>query len=303
MSRAVRIGVAQLRSTHCQESNHAVLRRLAAEAAAEGCKVLFLPENADFIAQGKEATLGLSAKLDDATLKPYADLAEAHNLWINIGGLHELAEPPTKIKNTQVLLDNRGRIVTTYTKVHLFDVDVPGGRRYQESSLTVPGATHGFAADTPVGRMGLTTCYDLRFPEQYHALRYEAGCDVLTVPSAFMVPTGRAHWEVLLRARAIDTQCFVVAAAQSGAHNDARSSYGHSLVVDPWGTVVLDMGAAEDALGVADLDYSVLEKTRLHLPLRDHQRQISWPQGVAPEVDGAPHEQERQGGQAAPEVI
>ena len=278
MPRLARIAVAQLRTTSNLEGNLQVIDRLAKEASAGECEALFLPENADFIVQGREATLALSQPVSGATFQFFADCAKRHRLWLSVGGLHELLPCTTRIANTQLLLSPTGSVEALYRKAHLFDVDVPGGRSYRESSLTEAG-TALVSCDTPFSRIGLTTCYDLRFPSQYEALR-DAECDIITVPSAFMVPTGKAHWEVLLRARAIDSQSFIVAAAQAGAHNEVRSSYGHALVVDPWGEVLLDLGDEEDVIGTVNLDRDVLDKTRTHLPIRSHEREMTWEKGA-----------------------
>ena len=287
MRRVQRIAVAQLRTTSCRPSNLATIERLLGEAKSLGAEMVFLPENADFIAQGTKATLELSEPLEGATMDWFRQRARQHTMWINIGSLHErlCGDNEGKIANTQVLLSPAGDVAAVYRKAHLFDVDVPGGRSYRESALTAPGTEH-VVCDTPVGRVGLTTCYDLRFPAQYAELA-RGSCDVVTVPSAFMVPTGQAHWEVLLRARAVDTQCFFVASAQCGAHNEARSSYGHSMVVDPWGRVLLDMGLQEDVVEAVDLEYSTLVDTRARLPLRDHARAMTWPGDGEPPAPAA----------------
>ncbi|KAH0858829.1 hypothetical protein HID58_087090, partial [Brassica napus] len=177
----------------------------------------------------------------------------------------------THLYNTHVVIDDTGMIQSTYQKMHLFDVDVPGGSSYEESSFTVPGKNI-VSVDSPVGRLGLTVCYDLRFPKIYQQLRFDQKAQVILVPSAFTTVTGDAHWEILLRSRAIETQCYVIAASQAGKHNEKRESYGDTLIIDPWGSVV---GRLPDrfstGITVADIDFSLLESVRTKMPI-DKQR-------------------------------
>jgi predicted amidohydrolase len=191
-------------------------------------------------------------------------------MWLSLGGFQEQGPDAEHLHNTHVILDAHGDVQAAYRKAHLFDVDVPGGPVLMESRFTAPGG-EVVACDSPAGRLGLSTCYDLRFPALYQRLAFELGAQVLLVPSAFTVATGRAHWEVLLRARAIETQCWVVAAAQAGRHSEARQSYGHALVVDPWGEVV---GRLEDpqATGVAlaRIDLGALREVRRRMPVAAH---------------------------------
>ena len=173
-----------------------------------------------------------------------------------------------------LLIDDRGKVVARYDKIHLFDVDLAGGERYRESSGYAPGSKAEIAA-TPWGKLGLSVCYDVRFPALYRALA-GAGAAILSVPAAFTVPTGQAHWHILLRARAIETGCFVVAAAQSGLHADGRSTYGHSLVVDPWGEVLLDMGEGAGT-AVVDLDLDAVAAARGRIPALANARAFAAP--------------------------
>jgi predicted amidohydrolase len=158
-------------------------------------------------------------------------------MWLSLGGFQEKGPDDSHQYNTHVLIDDSGEIRSSYRKIHLFDVDVPGNMVYKESRFTTAGDTV-VAVDSPFGRLGLTVCYDLRFPELYQCLRFKHQAQVLLVPSAFTKVTGEAHWEILLRARAIETQCYVIAAAQAGKHNEKRESYGDSIIIDPWGTVI-----------------------------------------------------------------
>ena len=272
--RIFRVAVAQLRVTNQKDANLDVVRKLTKEAKQKECEMIFFPENVDFIGDGKEETLKLSEPLEGKTINEYKQIAKELKIWMNLGGVHELVSE-TMISNTQLILNNEGEIVQSYRKAHLFDVG-----RYRESNSTVPGR-HLKVADTPIGRIGLTTCYDLRFSYQYTALA-QGNCQIITVPSAFMVPTGKAHWHVLLKSRAIETQCFIIASAQCGDHNEKRTSYGHSLVVDPWGNIVLDLEQQFNTVGVVDLDYGTITKARSTIPMLQHTRELSWEDNTIP---------------------
>jgi predicted amidohydrolase len=200
--------------------------------------------------------------------KPHASTASGSKL----GSLALLAEEGERLVNRSFLIDDRGEIRARYDKMHLFDVDLPTGESWRESASFAAGDAP-VLADTPLGPIGLSICYDLRFSALYARLS-EAGAAVLSIPAAFTVPTGEAHWHVLLRARAIEAEAFVVAAAQGGSHEDGRATYGHSLVVDPWGRVLLDMGADSPALGFADLDMAVLGDVRTRIPVLAHRRLV-----------------------------
>jgi predicted amidohydrolase len=176
-----------------------------------------------------------------------------------------------KLANRGFVIDAAGEIRARYDKLHMFDVDLPTGESWRESAAYAPGSG-AVVAGTPAGRLGLSICYDMRFPDLYRALS-DAGAEILSVPAAFTVPTGRAHWHILLRARAIEAGCFVIAAAQAGTHEDGRSTYGHSLVVDPWGEVLLDMGE-EPGVNFAEIDLARLEDVRARIPALRHRRAI-----------------------------
>ena len=201
-------------------------------------------------------------------------LAAKHNIWLHAGSLLERArgmdgKPLGKVHNTTVVFDPGGREVAIYRKIHLFDIDLPTGERWRESAAYSPG-DRAVAINTPVGRLGMTICYDLRFPRLFESLR-DSGATIIAVPAAFTVPTGKAHWHSLLRARAVDNGCFIVAPAQTGHHADGRETFGHSLVIDPWGDVLLDMGE-EPGLAVVEIDLAKVQEIRQRLPLASHQR-------------------------------
>jgi deaminated glutathione amidase len=177
-----------------------------------------------------------------------------------------------KVANRSFVIDREGKVRATYDKIHLFDVDLPTGESWRESNVYSPGSNVVVVNGTPVGKLGLTICYDLRFPGLFARLA-ESDADVIAVPAAFTVPTGKAHWHVLLRARAIEAGLFVVAAAQGGHHEDGRTTFGHSLVVDPWGEVLLDMGE-ERGVGFAEIDLSRISDVRSRIPALNHRRPI-----------------------------
>jgi deaminated glutathione amidase len=242
-------------------------------------QALFLPEASDYIASTSSEAISL---VRPATLNPFLlglqHEARTAKLPINVG-IHEPADGGTKVKNTLVWIDEHGEITSWYQKVHLFDVDLPDGPVLKESNGVEAGKAIEPPIETPVGKVGLMICFDLRFPEISLRLR-RLGAQVLVYPSAFTVPTGKAHWEALLRARAIENQAFVVAAAQCGRHNGKRMSYGDSIVIGPWGEVVGRLSRVDDVeaekegdsrrepdLLIIDIDLALVEKARREVPL------------------------------------
>ena len=232
--------------------------------------MLFLPEASAFLGETSQETVAQAQELDTSTVvERFRDLAKEHSLNMSFC-LHEAAGGD-KAYNTQVVLDERGEIKARYRKVHLFDVDVPRGPVLKESRYTV-GGTDLVSCD--VGGsfvLGLTTCYDLRFPEMYQALRYCHGVNLFSVPSAFTKPTGQAgHWSTLLRARAIENQSYIVASAQAGRHSERRESFGHSMIIDPRGVVVAELGPEETDIAICDLDPKLVESVRQRMPIDQH---------------------------------
>lgn len=241
--------------------------------------MVFLPEGFDYIGSSLEQTLQLSETLSGETIKRYSELARKFGVWLSLGGFHERGEnweTEKRIYNSHIIINDQGEIVTVYRKGHLFDVELKEkGVSLRESAFTIPGPTLVPPVQTPVGKVGLAVCYDLRFPEHSLALQRH-GAEILTYPSAFTVATGTAHWEVLLRARAIETQCYVLAAAQVGAHHAKRSSFGHALAVDPWGTILGDLGATEPGLVLVKIDLQKLRDTRMNMPIQQHRRDAQY---------------------------
>jgi len=227
--------------------------------------MLFLPEACSFIGQSAQETVAHASPLEGPVLGRYRDLAQRLGLWISCGGFQETSPDPARLYNTHVLLNPQGEIVEAYRKIHLFDHD-----KLTESRSTAPGREVRHA-ETPAGRVGLMVCYDLRFPWLSDRLRFDHGCDILTYPSAFTMRTGQAHWELLLRARAAETQCYVVAAAQTGRHNPKRESYGHAMIIDPWGTIVTQLDDPEaTGIACADINLELVMSTRLSMPIDRH---------------------------------
>ncbi|WP_420140744.1 carbon-nitrogen hydrolase family protein [Sphingomonas sp.] len=249
-------------------------------AAGEGADMLFTPEMSALLDRDRARAAGtIVRESDDVALAAVREAAAKHGLWVHLGSLALRAEGEgVPYVNRAFVIDDSGAIRARYDKMHLFDVDLPGGESWRESAAYRPGAGP-VLVDTPWGRLGLSICYDLRFPDLFRALS-DAGATMLAVPAAFTVPTGRAHWHVLLRARAIEAGAFVLAAAQAGHHADGRTTYGHSLAVDPWGEVLLDMGAAP-GVALVDLDPARVDQTRARIPALRHRRAIGAIGGTA----------------------
>ncbi|WP_070884347.1 carbon-nitrogen hydrolase family protein [Pseudomonas argentinensis] len=261
-------------------------RRLLEQAAAGGARLAVLPENFSALGRRDAAALGRREARGEGPVLPWLrSTARELGLWIVAGTLPlpPQDEPEGKPRACSLLIDEQGRLVARYDKLHLFDVDVSDSRgRYRESDDYAHGQQL-VVADTPVGRLGLTVCYDLRFPEFYGALR-EAGAELITAPSAFTRVTGAAHWEVLIRARAIETQCYVLAAAQGGVHPGGRETYGHSLIVDPWGRKLGEQVEGEAAL-LAERDAAEQAAIRERMPVLRHKRFFAAAEPRQPDVE------------------
>jgi predicted amidohydrolase len=256
-------------------ANAEELVRRVAEAAAGGAAMLFTPEMSGLLDRDRaRAAAKFRSEGEDPVLAAVRDEAARQGLWVHLGSL-AVKRDDGRLANRSFVIDSSGTVRATYDKIHLFDVDLPTGESWRESAAYAPGERTIVVRGTPVGALGLTICYDLRFPALFAALA-EAGAETIAVPAAFTVPTGRAHWQVLLRARAIEAGLFVVAAAQAGAHEDGRETYGHSLVADPWGELVLEMDGAP-GLGFADLDLARNADVRSRIPVLQHRRPIPTP--------------------------
>lgn len=242
------------------------------QAADGGAEMLFTPEMSGMLDRDRERALAKAVfEADDRVLAAVREAAAKHGNWVHLGSL-ALKGERDRLVNRGFVIDGQGDIRARYDKIHLFDVDLPTGESWRESAMYEAGASAVIVPGTPVGKLGLTICYDLRFPALFERLS-EAGADVISVPAAFTVPTGRAHWQVLMRARAIEAELFIVAAAQAGRHEDGRETYGHSLVADPWGEIVLEMGG-EPGLAFAELDLARIADVRARIPVHQHRRPI-----------------------------
>ncbi|KAI9554690.1 hypothetical protein GHT06_019966 [Daphnia sinensis] len=265
------VAVAQMTATSDKAENFAITKKQIQEASSLGAKVIFLPEACDYIAESHAQSLELAESIDGPLIKSYCELAVQNHIWISIGGFHNKCSLGGKMHNTHLVIDSNGKITGRYDKTHLFDVEIPEKKiKLKESDYIEKGGSVASLVESPVGKIGLGICYDVRFPEFSLSLAH-MGADIITYPSAFTVATGLAHWETLLRARAIETQCYVVAAAQTGIHNSKRSSYGHAMVIDPWGTVIAQCREGTSlALAMVDLEY--LNKVRREMPVFNHRR-------------------------------
>ncbi|XP_074354259.1 deaminated glutathione amidase, chloroplastic/cytosolic isoform X4 [Apium graveolens] len=242
MTSSIRVAAAQMTSINDLAANFSTCSRLVKEAASAGAKMICFPENFSYVGAADGDSLKIAEPLDGPIMKGES------SMWLSLGGFQEKG----------------------------FDVDVPGGAVFKESSFTEAGKKI-VALDSPFGRLGLTVCYDLRFPEIYQQLRFHHGAQVLLVPSAFTKVTGEAHWEILLRARAIETQCYVIAAAQAGKHSEKRESFGETLIIDPWGSVIGRLpDRVSTGLAVADIDFSLLGSVREKMPISKHRKPLDF---------------------------
>ncbi|GAA0797761.1 carbon-nitrogen hydrolase family protein [Spirilliplanes yamanashiensis] len=257
----MRVAVCQLNSRADRAENLAVARGLLDRAAAAGADLAVLPEYVDFL--GPAAQAPKPEGIDGEFAAFFAAAARELGMWVHAGSFHETGPDDEHTYNTTLLFDRTGALTATYRKIHLYDVEIPGRVSYQESRTVAAGSDVVIAAVDGV-ETGLSICYDLRFPELYRQLAVR-GARVLVVPAAFMAHTGRDHWEVLLRARAIENQCYVVAAGQIGDHDPGRTCFGRSMVIDPWGTVVAQL-PDEVGVAVADLDLDRLARIRRDVP-------------------------------------
>jgi predicted amidohydrolase len=264
----------QLRASSDMAENIRTTSALVREAAGQGARFIATPENTNIMAQDGRAKM--AATFDegsDPSLPAFAGLAKDLKVWLLIGSLH-IKVSDTKTANRSYLFAPDGGIRARYTKIHLFDSTVASGESYRESS-TVEAGHEAVLAETEFGLLGMTVCYDLRFPQLYRRLAH-AGAFAFTIPSSFTVPTGEAHWHVLMRARAIENGAFVIAPAQSGLHANGRKTYGHSLIVGPWGEVLAEAGT-EPGIIVAEIDPQSSAAARAKVPNLQHDRTFTGP--------------------------
>lgn len=268
--------VAQFCANEVLPRNRQLCADLIRRAALGKAKMVFLPEASDFLGRNKEHVLQLTNEAEGPFVEDICRAAKENEIWVSVGIHGKSSE--SRVYNSHIVVSADGEIVSDYKKIHLFDVDIKGGNRLMESEGTIPGSDIGQPIQTPIGKVGLQTCYDLRFAE-LSIIQRARGAEVLTFPSAFTVKTGEAHWESLLRARAIESQTYVVAAAQSGQHNANRESYGHAMIIDPWGKVIAHCNSNNDEAMVefADIDLSYLASVRSQMPVMQQRRTDLYP--------------------------
>lgn len=267
------VAAIQMTSSPDVESNLAAARSLLEQARAQGAVLAALPENFAIMGRREADKLEAAEEPGEGPIQAFLGrCARELGLWI-VGGTIPLRVPGEshRVAAASLVFDNRGRMVSRYDKIHLFDVDIPErDERYRESATVVPGSEPA-VVPTPVGRLGLTVCYDIRFPELFRILQSQ-GAEILCVPAAFTAATGRAHWELLVRARAVENLCYVIAPAQSGKHINGRETFGHSLIVDPWGHVLARVAEPGPGVAVAAIDRTVQEELRGRFPALTHRK-------------------------------
>jgi predicted amidohydrolase len=279
---AFKVGLVQMRSGLTPAVNLDTAIALISEARAAGADYVQTPEMTNILDIKRERLLEkVMAENVDVSLARFQELAKSLGIYLHVGSL-AIGISADRAVNRSFLIDRGGEIIARYDKIHMFDVDLPGGESYRESRTFRPGES-AVVTDLPWGRMGLTICYDLRFPALYRALA-EAGTSFITIPAAFTRQTGEAHWHVLIRARAIENGCFVFAAAQGGKHENGRETFGHSLVVDPWGRILAE-GGTEPGIVVASVDPAEVAAARTRIPSLQHGRRFEL---VEPRVEPLP---------------
>ena len=269
----MRVATLQMNSGTEPGPNLAALAALAKEAAAQGAVYALSPEVTVVFAENRDGLRAVAGPWENnPAIARCAEIARETGLWLHLGSL-AVALPDGRFANRSVLFQPDGVVAATYDKIHLFDATLPGVREYRESA-TYAGGDRAVVTEAAGLKLGLTVCYDVRFPVLHRALA-EAGAELIAVPAAFTVPTGAAHWEVLLRARAIETGSFVIAAAQAGEHENGRATYGHSMIVDPWGKILGKLGGEGAGVLVAEIDPKAVAEARGRIPALANARTFS----------------------------
>lgn len=278
MTRSLDIALIQTRTPATAAASWAHVEPLVREAAAGGAKFILTPEGTNVLEQRRDRReAAITDRDSDPVVSGLRGLARELGVWILIGSaiVRSGIADDARAANRAVLVDDQGQVVETYDKLHVFDVDLPGGETWRESAAVRPG-DRAVVAQTPWGGLGLSICYDVRFPHLYRALA-RSGAAMIAVPAAFTVPTGEAHWETLLRARAIETGCFILAPAQGGPHEDGRRTWGHSTVVGPWGEVIARRDDDTPGVLLATLDLDAVDRARAAVPQLRHDREFAGP--------------------------
>lgn len=279
MDQRLDIALIQTRTPATADAGLAHVEPLIREAAAGGAQMILTPEGTNFLEQRRGLRdAALSSEDADAAVLGLRALADELGVWLLIGSVLVRSDAPgdDRAVNRSLLVDPSGAVVARYDKLHVFDVDLPGGETYRESASVRPGMGAA-VAETPWGRLGFSICYDVRFPHLYRALA-KTGAAMIAVPAAFTRPTGEAHWETLLRARAIETGAFVMAPAQGGAHEDGRQTWGRSTIVGPWGEIIAKADHDDPCVVAATLDLTAVQRARQAVPSLLHDRDFDWPQ-------------------------
>lgn len=264
MKKNLKTACIQLNNTPDLDVNLAASAALVRQAAAAGAEFICTPEYTCLMREvGGDRLSFANSEENHKVLRAYCDLARELKVWILLGSI-SVKIAPDKMNNRSFLIDGTGNIVARYNKIHMFDVDLPNGQSFRESKFVQSG-DKAVIADSPWGKIGMTICYDVRFAYLYRALAH-AGATILTVPSAFSIPTGSAHWEIFLRTRAAETGCFVIAPGQCGLHEGTRRTWGHSMIVDPWGVILAERREDTPGILMADLDLSRVDEVRANVP-------------------------------------
>jgi predicted amidohydrolase len=272
MIQTLKAACIQLNNSPDPDKNLSAATDFVRQAAAAGAQLICTPEYTCLMREIGGDRIGTAADEEShKILRHYRDLAKELKVWLLLGSI-SIKVSPDKINNRSFLIDPQGNIAGRYNKIHLFDVDLPNGQSFRESRAVLPG-DRAVLAGSPWGKIGMTICYDVRFPQLYRALA-KAGASIITVPSAFSMPTGEAHWELFVRSRAAETGCFVLAPGQCGLHEGTRRTWGHSMIVGPWGNILAE---ADDKPGfiTADIDLSEVEKYRQNIPALNNDREFS----------------------------
>jgi predicted amidohydrolase len=260
-----RIAVLQVTTGIDPAANARTIVSAIGAAASGGASMMFTPEMSGLLDRDRaRGSQHIVPEDQNPVLAAVREAAAGAGMWVALGSL-AVARTDGRWANRSLVIDPNGTVAARYDKIHMFDVDLATGESWRESNAYAPGEQVVTVDHTPLGRLGLTICYDLRFPALFEALG-QARCDAIAIPAAFTRPTGAAHWHVLQRARAIEASAYVIAAAQVGKHEDGRETYGHSLVIDPWGEVLLDLGGEEPGLGFAEIDPARIAEIRAQLP-------------------------------------
>lgn len=265
-----KVSAIQMTSTDSVKENLITAHDLINQAASEGAQLVVLPEMFPILGVESTDKVNVSETFGQGVIQDFlAKQAQTHGIWIVGGTIPLKCDIPNKISAACLVYDDQGEVKGRYDKIHLFDVAISESEQYQESATTVAGTEFGLV-NTPFGTLGLSVCYDIRFPELYRKL-FNLGAQIFVVPAAFTVKTGRAHWEVLARSRAIENFSYVIGACQTGLHKNGRSTYGHSLIVNPWGDILASLPDKEGII-TADIDLEKLAEIRKSIPVAEHQK-------------------------------